>query len=68
MSMLVLLVCAAILHRVRAEEIFVNRHFKGDMFSKQGELRVYLKNFASNLAGFLVLFWADLSLWYVSVR
>ena len=39
MAMLVLLVCVAILGRVMAEEIIVNRHFKGDMFtfSKQGK-------------------------------
>jgi hypothetical protein len=37
MAMFVLLVSAAILGRVRAEEIIVNRHFKGDMFSKQGK-------------------------------
>ena len=38
MVMSVLLVCVAILGRVRAEEIIVNRHFKGDMFSKRGKL------------------------------
>ena len=37
MAMFVLLVCLAILGRVRAEEIIVNRHFKGDMFSKRGK-------------------------------
>ena len=37
MAMIVLLVCVAILGEVRAEEIIVNRHFKGDMFSKRGK-------------------------------
>ena len=37
MAMFVLLVCVAILGGVRAEEIIVKRHFKGDMFSKQGK-------------------------------
>ena len=31
------LVSVTILGRVMAEEFLVNRHFKGDMFSKQGE-------------------------------
>lgn len=31
------LVSMTILGRVMAEEFLVNRHFKGDMFSKQGE-------------------------------
>ena len=38
MAMIVLLVFVAILGRVRTKEIIVNRHFKGDMFSKQGRL------------------------------
>ena len=37
MAMSGLLVSVAILGRVRAEEITVNRHFKGDMFSKRGK-------------------------------
>ena len=37
MAMLVLLVCLAILGGVRAEEIIVKRHFKGDLFSKRGK-------------------------------
>ena len=35
--MFVSLVCVAMLGRVRADEIIVNRHFKGDMFTKWGK-------------------------------
>ena len=36
-KMLGSLFCVTILGRVMADEFLVNRHFKGDMFSKQGE-------------------------------
>ena len=53
MSMFVTLVCVAMLGRVRAEEVIVNRHFKGDMFSKRGKSnQVKLEKRASYLAGF----------------
>ena len=38
MTMFVSLVSVAILGGVTAEEIIVNRHFKGDLFSKLGKL------------------------------
>ena len=38
MAMFLLIVIVAILGRVRTKEIIVNRHFKGDMFSKPGNL------------------------------
>jgi hypothetical protein len=42
MAMFLLLVSVAILGRARAEEIIVNRHFKGDMFNKRGKLNFVL--------------------------
>jgi hypothetical protein len=37
MAMFLSFVCLAILDGIRTEEIIVNRHFKGDMFSKRGK-------------------------------
>ena len=37
MAMFLSLVSVAIFGRIRAEEIIVNRHFKGDLFSKRGK-------------------------------